>query len=171
MRQLHSNAFKWKPFDLYNDICIQQKPKINVKLLKTATRIKDNCCCTNDHLRFHSLSTNKNHRNTNSENIKNEKNPTIYFCAQCRSIYNFNVVFGQDKINENNNCGANWNALHLPLNASPNSDKPFVNIASNEMCKFNENNNNNNKHNAIEIKRDVENTSPISVYGPLPYSK
>lgn len=173
MQQLHLNAFKWKPFDLYNDICIQQEPKINDSMVKTASRIKDNCCCANDHFRTHLSLTNdnpnQNHRNVDSKSINNDKNP-LYLCEHCKSIYNFNVIFGHDKINDNNNCGVNWNALHSNGRASTNLHQPFVNninVSGENSMKMHKN----AKNNAIELKRDVENTSPISVYGPLPYSK
>lgn len=164
MRQIQLNAFKWKPFDLYNDIYVERDRKMSAPLLKPASSVKDNRCDD-----FARGSGRRCVHLSPSGDIKTDKasRDSALLCEQCKSIYKLDDVAATDKIDGDDNCGVNWNACASSASPSPRaaSVSNVSDGASHKHRQFA------SKNDVIELERDVENTSPISVYGPLPYSK
>lgn len=141
--------FKWKPFDLYNDICIERYRKINSPPIKEAaiavpmTPIKDNSCdrfvcnrdnyyrsppsnCKNDAIDRKSFlfGTNSNKSNACDFDIQCESNRKLNgFCVRNKFGNVSNDIDGGDNNNNNNR----WPTVNLnKYLLSPNVTSKFT---------------------------------------------
>lgn len=177
--------FKWKPFDLYNDITIQHYRK-----QKSLSKNIKECCCDNF------MCSHDNYYLTPfSYKCEKIKTKPIKYCENHQKLcthYNSKYVPNKCHLNDNDNKknSVNWWTVNLNKCAPstvvalstecPLAVNDFAKSQSNKVIiatttptvtnKLKMVNNSNNSKMEMALKRSIENASPI-VYGPLPYSK
>lgn len=109
--------FKWKPFDLYNDICIERYRKINSPPIKTSSAAtspdRSICCdaCNRDHHYRPPFAPDRNDKINPKSFLFGQREPVA--CDPCESNRKSNRFCVRDKFadgidGDNNDNGANW---------------------------------------------------------------
>lgn len=125
--------FKWKPFDLYNDIHIEsyrkiKSPPVNAGTATTTSAIKGNCCdnfgCNRDHYYRPPLVDNKINRKSFLFGGASEPN-ACHFDDHCESNRTSNECCVRDKFADasndidGDNGGVNWSTVNANKYALP----------------------------------------------------
>lgn len=181
--------FKWKPFDLYNDICIERYRKINSPPIKTSAATASTCrgpCCDNsgcnrDRYQRPPDRNDRTHRKSFAFGTS-EPDASDEYDDRCESNRKSNGFRVRDKFAANaidgDNNGVNWplstNAMaHAPFTASAYIGSAGSSCGSSSISSLSPSSAETKLDNKIDAKlfrRSIDSALPI-VYGPLPYSK